>query len=294
MQFWRIHNNQLGVVGEVDRLGWHRNEGISIPDEYLEKQEFVIMRTCHGIGDWGIISALPRILKTRYPNCKVLVPTPNMLKQLFGQFQNTWAWKEPFMNVRHIFDHNPYVNAYIDSYKDEIFHDHYRVYNDEINTPLVEQLLEFWQIKLNEDETANPEIYWSEAEIELGDKIINEHTKGGAFGTLLLSERFDYSNGRNADKIRSVLAEYPNLKWFYWTSKPIKDTEFSSLDVCLDIRHIHPRIQLYIKSKAQVNVGNQCGVNDSVAGMSRVITLPRQKPLKENFIRSQIYLDYCD
>ncbi|MBC8421992.1 MAG: hypothetical protein H8E03_01070, partial [Pelagibacteraceae bacterium] len=63
MLFNRIFDNKLYVVGEVDNLGFDNSEGLRIPDDYLEKQEFMVMRTAHGIGDWGIISAMPRLLK---------------------------------------------------------------------------------------------------------------------------------------------------------------------------------------------------------------------------------------
>ena len=53
--FWRIVDNKLYQVNEVSRLGFEESDGLRIPDEYLDKQEFTIMRTCCGIGDWGII-----------------------------------------------------------------------------------------------------------------------------------------------------------------------------------------------------------------------------------------------
>ena len=63
MIFWRILDNKVYPVEETDTLGFEQSEGLRIPDEYLEKQEFTVMRTAHGIGDWGIISAMPRYLK---------------------------------------------------------------------------------------------------------------------------------------------------------------------------------------------------------------------------------------
>ena len=63
MIFFRIVGDKLYHSGEVENLGFEESEGIRIPDEYLEKGEFTIMRTCHGIGDWAIISAMPKLLK---------------------------------------------------------------------------------------------------------------------------------------------------------------------------------------------------------------------------------------
>ena len=98
MIFWRIFDNRLYATNEVDRLGFEEAEGLRIPDEYLEKKEFMVMRTAHGIGDWGIISAMPRLLKKKYPDCRVYVPTSKFIKQLFGVESNI---------PQTIFDNNP-------------------------------------------------------------------------------------------------------------------------------------------------------------------------------------------
>ena len=71
MIFWRVLDNRLHSINNVERLGFDVSNPSYIPDEYLEKQEFVVMRTCHGLGDWGIVSALPRLLKEKYPNAEV-------------------------------------------------------------------------------------------------------------------------------------------------------------------------------------------------------------------------------
>ena len=73
MIFWRIVDNKFYQVNEVEKLGFEQSEGLRIPDEYLESQQFAILRMAHGIGDWGIISAMPRLLKEKYPDCKVYV-----------------------------------------------------------------------------------------------------------------------------------------------------------------------------------------------------------------------------
>ena len=39
MIFWRILDNKLHSVGEVEQLGFEKTEGLRIPDEYLERQE---------------------------------------------------------------------------------------------------------------------------------------------------------------------------------------------------------------------------------------------------------------
>ena len=86
--FFRITNNRLTPAGDTPRLGFNKTHPSYIPDDYLKQQEFVVMRTCHGIGDWCIMSAMPRLLKEKYPNCKVYVPSSTMLKNLFGNMLN--------------------------------------------------------------------------------------------------------------------------------------------------------------------------------------------------------------
>ena len=100
MIFWRIVDNQLHPVQETDNLGFEKSEGLGIPDEYLDKQEFMVMRTAHGIGDWGIISAMPRLLKEKYPDCKVYVTSKEMVHSLLSYSHN---------NMEIIFKNNPYL-----------------------------------------------------------------------------------------------------------------------------------------------------------------------------------------
>ena len=80
MIFWRVLDNIKYQIQEVNQLGFEESEGLRIPDEYLSQQEFTILRTAWGIGDWGIISAMPRLLKQKYPNCKVYLPSKKLVK----------------------------------------------------------------------------------------------------------------------------------------------------------------------------------------------------------------------
>ena len=68
--FFRIIGDKLYGI-ERDTLGFDVSDPSYIPDNYLDNQEFLVMRTCHGLGDWVIMSAMPRLLKEKYPNCKV-------------------------------------------------------------------------------------------------------------------------------------------------------------------------------------------------------------------------------
>ena len=289
MLFWRIVDNQLHPVQETDNLGFEKSEGLRIPDEYLDKQEFMVMRTAHGIGDWGIISAMPRLLKEKYPDCKVYVPTKKLLKKLFNQDHD---------NVHMIFDNNPFVDEFVDEIDGEVFHDHYRIYDkDNTDIPLIKQMLKFWQFEENEMEDCRPEMYWGDDEKELGDGIIKQVVGDEDFGGLLVSDRFGTQYGKpdektlknETKKITKVLKENP-LPYFYWTYKPIGETPFFFTKLALDMRNIDLRIQLYIRSKAKLNVGNQCGTLQTISRYSKLYTVQRQFPIAHNYVDGEIYL----
>ena len=288
MIFWRIIDNKLHAIKDTENLGFEESEGLRIPDEYLKQKKFMILRASDGIGDWGIISAIPRLLKEKYPDCQVLVPTKTYLKNLFGKDHN---------NVHVIFNNNPYVDEFVDEVSGEVFHDHYRIY-DKNNTdiPLAKQILKFWQFSEEEMSDCQPEMYWSDEEKEFGDKIINRYVDG-EFGFLLVSKRFGTQFGKHhqesydKDKkvMTKVLKDNP-LPYFYWTHKPLRETEFSFIDSALDMRNVDLRIQLYIKSKAKINLANQCGVNHSIVRYSECYESQRQFPISHNFISGVNYI----
>ena len=279
MIFWRTYNNKVYSVGEVTELGFPLTDPSYIPDECLEAREFIILRTCFGVGDWGIISAFPRKLKEKYPDCSVLIPSPKLLREMFGHLEQNWSsWDDPFEVVHIIFDNNPYVDGFIDSFEGEVFNDHYRI-TDGGDVPLMEEILKFWQFDDFSD--IEPELYWSDVEKEFGDNIIKDHCDG-ELGTLLISNRFD---GVGIEKIQQKLDEY-NLPMFYWTKSADVGLNFKK---ALDMRHIDTRVQLYIKTQAKFNVGNQTGMNDTISNYTPTFTLARPN-LGSNIIRSQYYL----
>ena len=288
MIFWRIIDNKLHAIKDTENLGFEESEGLRIPDEYLKQKKFMILRASDGIGDWGIISAIPRLLKEKYPDCQVLVPTNTYLKNLFGKDHN---------NVHVIFNNNPYVDEFVDEVSGEVFHDHYRIY-DKNNTdiPLAKQMLKFWQFSEEEMSDCQPEMYWSDEEKEFGDKIINRYVDG-EFGFLLVSKRFGTQFGKyhqeSYDKDKKVMTKVlkdNQLPYFYWTHKPLRETEFSFIDSALDMRNVDLRIQLYIKSKAKINLANQCGVNHSIVRYSECYESQRQFPISHNFISGVNYI----
>jgi hypothetical protein len=288
MIFWRTYNNKVHSIEETNKLGFPIDDASYIPDEYLNAREFVVCRTAHGIGDWGIISAMPRLLKTKYPNCKVYIPSEKLLHKLFGKSHK---------NAYITFNNNSYIDGFVDEVSGDIFHDQYRVYDiDDINTPLIEQMLKFWQFTKHEYEDSQPEIYWTEQEKALGDYIIKQHSNG-EFGCLLVSNRFGTQNGkydedtykRDTLNMTKVLKDN-DIPYFYWSHTPLEATPFNFITKALDMRHISMRIQLYIKSKAKLNLSNQCGSNHMVVRYSTCYESQRQFPIKHNFIKGEIYL----
>tara|TARA_B100000287_G_C20557994_1_gene751264 strand:- start:173 stop:1039 length:867 start_codon:yes stop_codon:yes gene_type:complete len=288
MIFYRILDNKLYHVNEVSRLGFESLDGFQIPDDYLKKQKFMIFRTAWGIGDWGIISAMPRLLKQKYPECKVYVPSKKLIKNMFNVDTNV---------VETIFKNNPYVDCFKDYVLGEIFHDHYRIYDKtNLDVPLVEQILKFWQFNEEEFKDSQPEIYWTDEEKKFGDNIIKEYVGDGEFGSLLISDRFGTQRGEHDEetykneknKIQGFLASQ-QIPIFYYTYKSLAELPFK-IKSSFDMRNIDLRIQLYIKSKAKFNISNQCGTNQLMARYSDSYEIQRQFPIEHNFVKGETYL----
>ena len=288
MIFHRILDNKLYNIHETDKMGFSSEDASFIPDEYLANRQFTILRTAHGIGDWGIISAMPRLLKTKFPDCKVFIPSEKLIGNIFGKSHK---------NAYITFNNNPYIDGFVDSVAGDIFHDQYRIYdNQKIDTPLLEQMLKFWQFEHHEFSDSQPEIYWTEEEKTLGDYIIKTHTTE-PYGCLLVSNRFGTQNGkydkttyeRDTKNMTSILKDN-NLPYFYWSHIPLNKTPFNFIKKALNLRHISIRVQLYIKSKAKLNLSNQCGTNHMVVRYSKCYESQRQFPVKHNFVKGEIYL----
>ena len=65
----------------------------------------------------------------------------------------------------------------------------------------------------------------------------------------------------------------------------LKEKDFNlNIHKALNLRHLNLRIQLYIKSKSKVDIGLQCGPNDSVCRYTKSLMIQRQYPLGGNFL----------
>ena len=305
--FYRIYNNQLTLAGETKRLGFSSSNPMFIPDEYLEKKEFIVMRTCHGIGDWCLISSLPRLLKEKYPDCKIYIPSSNMLKNIYGNLLNNWGYGtyDCSQITYDIFQNNPYIDGFIDGYSGEIFHDHYRIYdenNDKI--PLTEQMLKFWQFKKEEYIDSTPDIYFSKDEKTFGNKLLGSLKD---FGYISVSST--YGTTANTKVLVDKIKEYQDITWFYYGEKSIEETDLNFIKNYISVKpmNLNIRQQMYLKCQAKVNIGNETGMALWGAKYSDTYVLgnkvygpnhggknegkPRKRPFKSgNFVNKVNYL----
>jgi hypothetical protein len=295
MIFWRVLDNQLYNVGEVNRLGFEESEGLRIPDEYLDKLQFMVMRGAQGLGDWGIISAMPRLLKQKYPTCKVYIPSPFFLGNLFNQ-PNESTWQNPYENVYNVFKGNPHIDGFKDFMLGEVFHDHYRIYDkNKKDIPLIKQMLKFWQFNDDEIKDYYPDLYFTKEEKEFGDEIIKEFLGDKEFAGLLITNRFESQGGRYDEKtnrklMNILLDKFSDLPFVYWTYKKPKEIDIS-FEKGFDLRNVPTRIQLYIRTKAKTNIGTHCGFLDCVSRYSRVYQIQRVFPLNQNVLENEVYVN---
>ena len=81
---------------------------ILIDPDYLQKGEFTICCTHATFGDWAILSAMPRILKQKFPNCKVYLPTKEWLITVLDAhitpLECNYIWEDKFSYVAKIFE----------------------------------------------------------------------------------------------------------------------------------------------------------------------------------------------
>lgn len=288
-QFWKIKDGSFLPVANVNRLGFALNservDNNKIPIPYLLDGNFILLRTCLGFGDWVIISALPKLLKLYYPQCKIYLPSTNSLHKLFKPLVDAgmWkSWKNPYSIPDLVFKNNPYIDGKIDINTDDIFHDHYRIYNTENNNEmLIQQILRFWRIDIDYNDDLQPTLYFDADEIKnAGAEMLkvnnNISTPAKSYNCLLLSDRHNYINNNHNKKIIDTLIN-DDKPVYYYSSKPIKNTLFATLYEHLDMFDIKPidniRTQLIIRKNANINIGTQSGITDALANYTNVISL---------------------
>lgn len=272
-----FYNEFFQSVNEVSKLGFPNASDIRIPVEYLENKQFIIFRTCHSYGDWTLISALPRLLKQKYPDCVVVIPSPECIGKYFSP--NSWFYKHsnPFNNVIEVFKNNPYVDGMIDEIPQgmPIYHDHFRIYDpNNADIPIAQQMLKFWRFEDHEMKDCQPELYWDADEKEVGDKVIKETFGNKQFGFLYIDDLYAAGNDTDhawySEEVRREKIKYKrdliqkeinkhNLPWLYYsgTDSFIYETNNKIIDV--RTLNISLRVQNYIKSKSKLIIGHQGG-----------------------------------
>lgn len=302
------YNEYFRPVGNVSKLGYTDTSDNRIPLEYLDNRQFVLFRTCHSYGDWVLLSAIPRLLKQKYPDCTVVIPSPDCLAKYFSP--DAWHHKhtDPFKNVVEIFKNNPYVDGMIDSIPNglAIYHDHFRIYNDvNPNIPIAEQMLKYWRFDDNELLDSQPELYWDVDEIEQGNQLINKYFGNDEYGFLYIDDVFFIETQNELreplklkrERIQAEINKHTNA-WIYYYNDRIEPMpyKFNSLAVNVNELNCSLRVQNYIKSKSKLVIGHQGGYGtDCMPRYTDCFVVPiAYNHINEHIVRNSTYMSCYD
>lgn len=308
MRQWSIENERIYDKGvEVSRLGLYKKD-VEFPQFQRDQSfTFAFTPTSHSLGDWGVLSSLPKYIKKLYPNSTIVVPNPTLCYKIFQPLFDSGEWssitKKPWETGQMMWQNNPYIDHWLSpgEWEYEIYTDHYRVwsYKDNFNEPLIEQILRAFGAK-DEEITqwdTRPKLYFSKEEKEECDEIIKHHIGNNLYGCLLFSGRVEKYMGRW--EFDSVLfddaQEFLDMPIFYYAQFDLDETEWGNMfknkinfkDLGLTLRQ-----QLYIKQKSHFNLGYQSGMTDSISGGgSKIISLTPydEQGLGSNCIRKVKY-----
>lgn len=297
MMFYRIVDGRVADMTECDRLGWSLNgEHYLIPDEALEEKKFLIYRTVHGVGDWGIITVMPRLLKEAYPDCKVYVPSISMLTTTWGHSDRHNGWLNPYEIPSLLFKNNPYVDGVVDVWSGEVYHDHFRIVNDQdVNDPLVLQMLRFHGVNVDTNTDYLPELYFSEEEQSQYELIRKQLFGDSPYITFSarrsIQELSTAWNSREKAEymlslVTELVKEYSELPALTYNSTGL---DFN-LNVVANAEGIPLRTLLYLISNASAAIGQQTGVYDTCSRYTNVKVVPHSNTLAENYLKSVNYL----
>lgn len=294
-------NEYFQSVSEVNRLGFSSKTDIKISLDYLENKQFILFRTCHSYGDWVILSAMPRLLKEKYPDCTVIIPSPYCISKYFSPDRWFNKHKNPFNNVIEIFANNPYVDGMIDEIPIgmPVYHDHFRIYDESnLDIPLIQQMLKFWRFEEHEMEDCQPELYWNEEEIQEGDNIIKQIFENKSFGFLYVDSNSlpPSCNSPKHIKEKELLIQQEidkyNLPWLYYSGDSNFNFDVKTKIVNTKDLSISLRVQNYIKSKAKLIIGHQGGFGtDCMSRYTQCYVVPLHPgELREHTQKKTIYL----
>ena len=295
------YDEYLRSTSDVSKLGFTSTNATYINEEYLHNGQFIIFRTCHSYGDWVILSAMPRLLKQKYPGCTAIIPSPDCIANIFSLNQWMNKHENPFNNVIEVFTNNPYVDGMIDEIPNgfPIYHDHFRIYNEnEPDIPLIKQMLKFWKFEDHEMDNCEPELYWTSEEVDLGNLIIDNLFGTNDFGFLYIDETFLYSINieeleiqRRRNLIQDEIHNH-DLPWLYFSANAPFDYNVSKEVIDISTIKMSLRVQNYIKSKAKTIIGYQGGYGtDCMSRYSDCYVVPlHQNSLNEHIQYKTTYL----
>lgn len=295
MKFFRIVNTQFVAAEDCDMLGWPlHGDHYVIPDESFEKKRFLVYRTAFGVGDWGIIAAMPRMLKEAYPDATVCIPSPHMLFNTFGPSNRHGNWMNAYDIPAQLFMNNPYVDKMVDTWDDEIYHDHFRVYENLDNDPVVLQMLRFHKVDVSTNTNYLPEIYFSEREVDEYEKVKRQY-----FGTepyVAFSARRSYAElkeaNRSEDIANKLFGRLHEIADDYrqYQAMVYNGTEFDfNLQMKMSMDNIPLRRLLYLLSGAHAVVGQQTGIFDTCCRYTKVDVVPHSNHIAENYLHAVNY-----
>lgn len=297
------YNEYMQGSSYVDKLGFPSIQHNYIPQDYLDNKQFIIFRTCHSYGDWVILSAMPRLLKQKYPDCIVIIPSPECISKFFSPTQWMNKHADPFNNVIEIFANNPYIDGMIDDIPigTTVYHDHFRIYDvNNPDIPLVKQMLKFWRFEEHEMLDCEPELYWYDYEKQEGELIINNLFGTDDFGFLYIDDTFLYSININESEIqrrRDLIQHEMNkhdLPWLYFSGTG--EFLYKSNNKIINIKDFKMslRVQNYIKSKAKTIIGHQGGYGtDCMSRYTNCYVVPlTNNALNEHIQLKTTYLGY--
>lgn len=293
MWIYEIKDDSWIKVGETPRLGWHADHSTDNEIQIDPNGYFPFTRACFSMGDWGIISALPQLLQSKYPNLTISIPSKEWLEARAGS--GTWGYQgmNAVDNVDLIFANNPYIDHRFNlgDYT-TIITDHHRCYKYETE-PLVEQLLRAWGFTEEEiwQLDTRPQLYFSDEEKQIGDEIIGKYIGSQYYGCTLFAARIEKYNTRWTYDIERGLENWMfnvnQFPVFSYSTMPIDDwkAKFPEWIDFKDIPLASIRVQMYIKQQGLFNIGYQSGLGDACTGKSiHYIATPYEK-LTETIIR---------
>ena len=106
---------------------------------------------------------------------------------------------------------------------------------------------------------SNPDIFFDQQEIEHGNQLIANTWNDMPYGYISVSSTF----GTTSDAQNLIDVIDKKLNWFYYGEQPIHETTLNFLENVIEVKpmQLSIREQMYLKSKAIVNIGNETGMN---------------------------------